>query len=143
MTVSELDEVTALLERVLPDPAGFAERLVQQVVTQWAGVDLPPGEPVVVRGEAQARDDRVGPAIADIQQVLAAALGACDCWGLAANCPVCDGEGGSGWAEPDLELFGEFVGPALLRISAVQDASASEDGTSDDHPDDPTDGDRA
>ena len=35
MSTTELDEVQALLEHVLPDPAGYAQRLALQVMTQW------------------------------------------------------------------------------------------------------------
>lgn len=43
---------------------------------------------------------------------LAAALGACDCWGQA-ECGVCNGTGGPGWTLPDKRLFAYFVRPAL------------------------------
>lgn len=43
---------------------------------------------------------------------LAAALGACDCWGQA-ECTVCHGTGGPGWTLPDKHLFSYFVRPAL------------------------------
>jgi hypothetical protein len=134
MSANELDDVTALLERVLPDPAGFAERLVQQVVTRWAAGDQMSAGPVVVQGEAETEDADIDGSAADTTLVLAAALGACDCWGVAADCPVCAGAGTSGWTEPDVELFREFVGPALARISADQSV---------DTPNDQTDGDPA
>ncbi len=144
MTASELDDVTALIERVLPDPTGFAERLVQQVVTRWAGgTDLPAHTPFVVQGEAEARDAGSYAVAADTTLVLAAALGACDCWGLAPDCAICAGEGTSGWTEPDVDLFREFVGPALVRISADTTAPASPGRAGDQTPDDPTDGDPA
>jgi hypothetical protein len=147
MSTSELDDVTALLERVLPDPAGFAERLVEQFITRWAGGDLPAAARVVVRGEAETRDPGTDPGIdpvaADTTLVLAAALGACDCWGMTSDCPVCAGEGTSGWTEPDVELFREFVGPALVRLSADQKPTASPGTTHTDPSDDHTDGDPA
>ena len=37
MAITELDEVQALLDHVLPDPAGFAQRLAMQVVARWGG----------------------------------------------------------------------------------------------------------
>lgn len=43
---------------------------------------------------------------------LAAALGACDCWGQV-ECTVCHGTGGPGWTLPDKRLFSYFVRPAL------------------------------
>ena len=132
MSTSELDDVTALLERVLPDPAGFAERLVEQFITRWAGGD-PAATHVVVEGKVQTRDDAFGTSAADTTLVLAAALGACDCWGMRSDCPVCAGEGTSGWTEPDVELFQEFVGPALARLSADQKPPAAP-GTTETHP---------
>ena len=54
---------------------------------------------------------------ADINILLAAALGACECWGLRADCDLCQGQGSAGWTEPDPELFDEFVGPAIARLS--------------------------
>jgi hypothetical protein len=146
MSASELDDVTALLERVLPDPTGFAERLVQQVVIRWAGGDPMSAGPVIVQGEAETLDADNDRSAADTTLVLAAALGACDCWGMAADCPLCAGAGTSGWTEPDVELFREFVGPALARISAEhaeQKASDSPRAASVDTPNDPTDGDPA
>ena len=35
MIATELEEVQALPDRVLPDPAGFAQRLALQVMSQW------------------------------------------------------------------------------------------------------------
>src|SRR4051812_41023588 len=140
MTTSELDDVTALLERVLPNPAGFAERLGQQFITVWAGGDLPTASRVVANGKVQARDDVID---TDTMLVLAAALGACDCWGMRADCRICAGEGASGWTEPDVELFREFVGPALARLSAHEKPPASPETSETTAEDHYTDGDSA
>jgi hypothetical protein len=97
MTTSELTQVEALLERVLPDPAGFIQRVLQQMV------------------------DRLSSAhegLADTNLVLAAALGACDCWGQDPECPICSGEGSAGWTEPDARLYAEYVEPAARRYAA-------------------------
>jgi hypothetical protein len=48
---------------------------------------------------------------------LAAAVGACDCFGQHADCPMCDGEGSPGWVRPDSELFATFVYPAVRLVS--------------------------
>ena len=40
MSATELEEVQALIERVLPDPSGYAQRLLLQVMTQLHGLSL-------------------------------------------------------------------------------------------------------
>ena len=60
--------------------------------------------------------------LVDRNSALAAALGACDCWGQLANCPFCSGVGTPGWIIPDEQLFKSYVRPAL---SAVANPSAS------------------
>jgi hypothetical protein len=126
MSATELEEVQALLERVLPDPRGFAGRLLQQAVTQYglvaepaptafyAAEDVTPGEDVIVADQWVADQPPV-----DTNIVLAAALGACECWGLEADCDLCQGQGSSGWTQPDPELFEEFVRPAIERLHAT------------------------
>jgi len=47
---------------------------------------------------------------------LAAALGACDCWGEMRDCPYCDGDGSPGWIRPDKRLFALYVYPALRAL---------------------------
>jgi hypothetical protein len=135
MSATELDDVAALLERVLPDPAGFAERLFQQLVGRWGD----PGQSGAGNPDRAAGAPRfdlpemvVAPryrpnsyeSLADSNVLLASALGACDCWGLQADCAVCGGEGSSGWTQPDLALFQEYVGPAVEKLS-LDDAEAA------------------
>ena len=114
----------ALLERVLPDPAGFAQRLALQAITQWGQFAEPPASAFYTATETE--DVTVGDIVitpdqpddetpVDINILLAAALGACECWGLQANCDLCHGQGSSGWTQPDPELFEEFVKPAIAR----------------------------
>lgn len=143
MAATELEAVQALLERVLPDPAGFAERLLVQAMARWGQAaghgespfrpggytanpdasafytaatpeDVIASEIVITPDEPAADDDLAG-----INVVLAAALGACECWGLRADCQVCSGLGSAGWTEPMPELFDEFVGPAIAKLSDV------------------------
>jgi hypothetical protein len=136
MAVTELEEVQALLERVLPDPSGFAQRLLLQLMAQFGqsaepgasgfdsgarafyttatGNDAPAGN-IVVTPEPPAGDE----ASSSTNLLLAAALGACECWGLRADCSVCRGEGSAGWTEPVPELFYEFVGPAIAKLPDV------------------------
>jgi hypothetical protein len=120
MTTNELDDVTALLERVLPDPRQFAERVFGQLVTRLSTAgglaesgSLDP-DGVVASSVKPAKPDEA----AEPNVLLACALGACDCWGFSPDCAVCNGAGFSGWRQPDLDLFHEFVGPAVQRLSA-------------------------
>jgi hypothetical protein len=126
MSVTELEEVQALLERVLPDPRGFAGRLLQQAMTEYGqfappaaaayyaaatAEDAVPGDGVIVT-ERWADDQ----APTDINLLLAAALGACECWGQSTHCDLCQGYGSAGWTEPDPDLFDEYVRPAIDRL---------------------------
>jgi hypothetical protein len=136
MAATELEDVTALLERVLPNPRGFAQRLLMQLMAQF-GEAAEPGAStfnstasafytatteqdfaasnVVITPEHPAADEE----LAGTNLLLAAALGACECWGLRADCDQCRGKGSAGWTEPVPELFDEFVGPAIAKLSDV------------------------
>lgn len=50
--------------------------------------------------------------------VLAAAVGACDCWGERSNCSFCLGEGSAGWVRPDKQFFTSYVYPAVRAMQA-------------------------
>ncbi len=50
---------------------------------------------------------------------LAAALGACDCWGQQPDCPFCDGAGAPGWVLPERQLFRSYVYPAVKAIKKL------------------------
>ncbi len=140
MAITELDEVQALLDHVLPDPAGFAQRLAMQVVTRWGG--QPAGTAARAFYANVATDDATRPTAGpttvitpdwavrdeppvDMSLLLATALGACDCWGLQADCVACRGHGSVGWTEPDPELFVEFVQPAVARLSGEHEPRAT------------------
>jgi hypothetical protein len=143
MSATELEDVQALLERVLPDPRGFAGRLLQQAITQYGLVaepapgafytaeDVTPGEGVIVADQWAADQTPV-----DTNILLAAALGACECWGLEADCDLCQGQGSAGWTQPDPELFEEFVRPATEKLPATPPQRRKRPdgpGTDDDH----------
>lgn len=139
MTAPELDEVMTLLGRILPDPAGYGERLIKQAVLQWAKrTELPhpviPGEadtngPTTLPDQVLRPNGSVHPPSnkSEVLVPLASALGACDCWGRNKNCPLCAGAGGSGWADPDPDLFQEYVGPAVARLTATWDDTSGYD----------------
>jgi len=77
-------------------------------------------------GVVAANDGTGGPApithvdeqLVERDQALAAALGACDCWGEDIRCHICQGEGGPGWLLPDRQLFATYVFPALRTVRA-------------------------
>ncbi len=147
MAATELEDVTALLERILPNPSGFAQRLLMQLMAQF-GESAEPGastfnstarafytaatqedfaaSDVVITPEQPAADD----ALVGTNLLLAAALGACECWGLRADCDLCQGRGSAGWTEPVPELFDEFVGPAIAKLSDVSADNLARHGTS-------------
>jgi hypothetical protein len=149
MSRTELEEVQALLERVLPDPSGFAGRLLKQAMGQWGPVAAPTAtafysattaeeftaSETVMEPEQPTADERP----TDINILLAAALGACECWGLQADCRLCRGLGSAGWIQPEPELFDEFVRPAVARLPGiyidahVSDASVTADEGNDNH----------
>jgi hypothetical protein len=104
MSASELQQVESLVFRALPDPRGFANRVLEQILDRLV-TESPIAQPVtVVQVPAQDRTDRI--------ILLAAALGACECWGDDLDCGVCGGAGSSGWTDPDQDLYREYVRPA-------------------------------
>jgi hypothetical protein len=156
MSVTELDEVEALLEKVIPDPTGFGRRLLLQVMARLGQVAEPDGgvsfagakafyttataedvtaSETVITSDQPAADGT----LIDINMLLAAALGACDCWGLRADCLACQGHGSAGWTAPDPGLFEEFVQPAVAKLSRIpadghkQHRSADDDEDSRNH----------
>jgi hypothetical protein len=129
MSTTELAQVEALLARVLPDPTGFAERVFQQMVERLS-TEIPGGESPSIGATYESTAEE---GLADRNVLLAAAVGACDCWGQEPNCPICSGEGSAGWLQPDPRLYAEYVEPAVLR-------SRSQGNHSGNQP--PTEGDR-
>ncbi len=129
MTTSELAAVEALLMKVLPDPLGFAERVFGELAERLA-TPVSDG-PNVVSGyppPSYATDPGgaahpAHAALVDRQVLLAAALGACVCWGEDAGCPECGGKGSAGWVPPDPELFAEYVVPAVRRTAGPNPVS--------------------
>lgn len=110
MNSSELGDLERLLAQVLPDPAGFGRRVVEQLMGRLS-TDPPNGPPITEPGPHEAMQDRV--------VLLAAALGACDCWGHDAGCPSCSGRGSPGWVAPDPQLYQEFVAPAAAAMTVA------------------------
>lgn len=128
MSATELDDLQALLGRVLPDPGGFAQRLALQAMGRWGqSAKSQAGAPYAAAAEDVTANgivitpeppDEDGTAV-DMTMLLAVALGACECWGLRPGCARCRGDGSAGWSQPDPELFEEFIKPAVARVSGV------------------------
>jgi len=129
---TELEEILALVSRVLPDPSGYADRLIEQALG-WvaeqsrAGGAIPAAAHLGGDGSRTIRVEPEPPREAphELNDLLASALGACECWGDDTDCRRCAGLGTSGWLEPDADLFQLFVGPAVERLSATSGATTS------------------
>ena len=107
MSPSELQQLESLLARVLPDPRRFGNKVLEQLLDRLVAQSPAARPGTVVQATAEARSDR--------NIVLAAALGACECWGHDPACALCGGAGSSGWTEPDEDLYTEYVRPAVQR----------------------------
>jgi hypothetical protein len=92
----------------------FAERVIGELAERLA---TPAGGAASLIVDGSLSADQV--ALADRDVLLAAALGACECWGEEPACPSCSGDGGVGWVPPDPALYDEYVKPAVLRASSV------------------------
>ena len=146
MSTIELDEVQALLNKVLPDPAGFAQRLLLQALGRWgqpaaggAGTYFtdpfraPPSFTTATAEDVTDEDvtDEDAAVVlppVDTNILLAAALGACECWGMLPGCELCHGAGVAGWTQPDAELFDEFVRPAVVAMARFSTAAGDSGG---------------
>lgn len=105
-TTPELAQIESILEQVLPDPRGYVERVMQQMMARMS-----------TGGGGGQGDDGEYQVLVDRNLLLAAALGACECWAEDPNCPNCGGNGSAGWIDPDPQLFVEYVQPALTRMT--------------------------
>jgi hypothetical protein len=154
MIGGEAMDLGGLLGRMMPDAIALVEHVLQQAQEQLTrdgalavGGDGPSREVVVpavddrparmiVNEDSSAVVDWTTPGhpaenfghykeLVDRNSVLAAALGACDCWGHHIDCPVCDGIGGPGWALPDEQLFRSYVRPALNVVTNPSNSSTA------------------
>lgn len=123
-SAAELAAVEDLLIRVLPDPMGFAERVLGELLERLA---TPAGAGPVIPSPTVADPEPAEPqqVLIDRSMLLAAALGACECWGEDRLCPCCGGQGSAGWVPPDPELYVEYVAPAVRRTTDSPDSPDS------------------
>jgi hypothetical protein len=119
MIPSELQQVETLLLQALPDPRGFAGRVMEQLLDRL--VNESPGERPVAVAQATTHDG------GDLSVVLAGALGACECWGDDPDCSSCSGVGSAGWMQPDEGLYAEYVAPAVRRMADTATAPFTDD----------------
>jgi hypothetical protein len=115
-----------LSEGVLPlDSGASAEDLIASSVGDWLTSAMRPDATPLAAGpiiEAEAADDDFD--LDDLvgrNSELAAAVGACDCWGDDPGCAFCEGLGSAGWMPPDRQLFAIYVSPAVRSIRAARE----------------------
>jgi hypothetical protein len=117
MSTDELQQLESLLVRALPDPRGFADRVLGQLLDRVSG-GSPVVQPITVVQPA-------GQEHGDLMILLAAALGACECWGRDPGCGLCNGDGGPGWIDPEEDLYAEYVRPAVQRRAGTVSSAAT------------------
>jgi hypothetical protein len=111
-------------------PPGLAGRspedIVAAAVADWIGrILLPPPVDDVIDVPSLSEPEPDAPSpwedLLDRNAELAAALGACECWGEDEACLICFGEGGAGWVRPDRRLYARYVRHAVRRQPAPAD----------------------
>jgi hypothetical protein len=60
--------------------------------------------------------------LAEHNQIIASALGACFCWGFDAECPHCQGKGIAGTQTVNTQLFERLVLPFFQRLVALPES---------------------
>ena len=94
------------------------EEVVASAIGDWLTRTMQPNAAAsgaVAAIEATASDLDVEELLARNSD-LAAAVGACDCWGDDTTCPYCEGVGTPGWMPPDRRLFAQYVYPAVRSL---------------------------
>jgi hypothetical protein len=126
MSTTDLGVVEALLERLLPDPRGFADRVLHEIVERLTS-ELPGRDEAAADQPAAvpAHDSVAVDLLSDRNVLLAAAVGACECWGEDPDCPICSGRGSAGWTVPDVRLYQDYVEPAIQRSADGPDSAGS------------------
>src|SRR3954467_7081479 len=122
-------DLAVLLGRFVPDPSAFVGRVLEPVQEKLLSPEMLSGESFTAPDEllaaalgswlAKKFDDKDSPSpsvvaefaepddpppcdvLVERDRRLAAALGACQCWGEQPDCANCDGSGSPGWVRPD------------------------------------------
>jgi hypothetical protein len=129
---SELADLEALLLRVMSDPSAFGHAVMDQLLERLSTAPPPRQAPVTVTGRLVDEDLE---AVQDRNLLIAAALGACECWGEDLECDLCAGRGTPGWQRPDAQLYEEYVAAATRRMSGsdLNDQPQESEGRTDAH----------
>ncbi|MGP3945498.1 MULTISPECIES: hypothetical protein [Streptomyces] len=120
-----IDQLLAhLAEYFAPDgaaPASLtsANDLVATIARNWS-TPAASGAAEPIAEVAEQRRSCSHDSVVDRNLLLAAAVGACDCWGDDPDCPICGGEGTSAWMAPDRHLFAEYIYPAVRSLSVAR-----------------------
>jgi hypothetical protein len=129
---SELADLEALLIRVISDPSAFGRAVMEQLLERLSATPSSAPAPVTVTGRLIDDDDD---AARDRNVLIAAALGACECWGEDLECDMCAGCGAPGWRVPDPQLYEDYVAAAARRMSRsdLEDQPEERKGLTDAH----------
>jgi hypothetical protein len=123
--------VGGLLGTILLNPAGLADRVVDEMHRQLSQRHAL-GDPdastddfvAAALGEWLARKFVGDSPQADRNKVLAAALGACGCWGEDPKCQLCAGAGAPGWTLPHRDLYAHYILPAVTAMTQGESTHA-------------------
>lgn len=117
MSQSELTDLQAIIIQILPDPKAYAQRVLNQFVERT--LQLTPTGPELKEESAYPDDAKESTAAQTL--LIAAALGACDCWGRRPDCPACSGEGQILFFTPEASLYEQFILPVAKRMAAMEE----------------------
>jgi hypothetical protein len=123
-------DLSTLLGHGMADYLDLAQRMIAQLVDRVGEESFAAGDEAPAERIAAALGNRLARVVLDEEAIavrydvlaernvaLAAALGACDCWGDDPDCAICDGDGRPGWLPPDPQLFAVYVRPVAASIA--------------------------
>ena len=128
--MGQQDEQLGLLELagqmgLLKDPK---IQLISQFMEQRRNAESQSSEAQVQqRRTILRRQKRVLGFLKNKNAELAAACGACVCWGENLRCGICHGQGRAAWQSPDEEMFIAYIKPVLDLLGLGQEEKL-EDG---------------